>query len=150
MEKVTAIDVETLPQMSGDEISRVWAAVFGKKPPAGLRRELKVPILAAKIQERRYGGLSAAARARLARISSALSRGQSVEELARPQIKPGTRIVREWHGQTHVVVALSDHYEYRGERFQSLSEIARRITGTRWSGPLFFGLKKTGGANGRG
>jgi hypothetical protein len=143
------IDIDRLKDMPRKAFDQLWRREFGKPSPFRLRRELKIPILAARIQERRHGGLSPAAKARLARISSALNRGQIVEELTKPQIKPGTRIVREWHGQTHVVVALSDHYEYRGERFQSLSEIARRITGTRWSGPRFFGLKKTGAANGR-
>ena len=149
MESSAKINVDKLCDLVKKDLNRLWVAEFGKPAPSGLRRELKIPILAARIQERRHGGLSAAAKARLARISLALSRGQGVEELAKPQIKPGTRIVREWHGQTHVVVTLNDHYEYRGDRFQSLSEIARRITGTRWSGPLFFGLKKTGAANGR-
>jgi Protein of unknown function (DUF2924) len=59
----------------------------------------------------------------------------------RPAIKPGTRLVRQWQNQTHVVEIAAAGYEYRGARYESLSEIARLITGTRWSGPLFLGLK---------
>ena len=58
-----------------------------------------------------------------------------------PVIKPGTRLVREWRGQVHVVEAADEGYRYKGERHASLSEIARLITGTRWSDPLFFGLR---------
>ena len=59
----------------------------------------------------------------------------------RPPIKPGTRLVRQWKEQVHVVEVETEGYEYKGTRYESLSEIARLITGTRWSGPLFFGLK---------
>jgi hypothetical protein len=141
--KFEEIDVDELPQMSGSQLCKIWIAVYGKSAPPGLRKELKVPILAARIQEQRFGGLSKTAASRLNRIAKALEQGRAIEEFSRPQIKPGTRLVREWRGQTHVVSAFADHYEYRDESFKSLSEIARRITGTRWSGPLFFGLKKT-------
>jgi hypothetical protein len=58
-----------------------------------------------------------------------------------PGLKPGTRLVRQWRDQVHLVNVEADGYEYQGARYQSLSEIARLITGTRWSGPLFFGIK---------
>ncbi len=58
-------------------------------------------------------------------------------------IKPGLRLVREWRGETHHVLVLEDGFEWNGERRRSLSAIAREITGTRWSGPLFFGLKRS-------
>jgi len=57
------------------------------------------------------------------------------------RIKPGTRIIREWDGDTHEVTVVRDGYSYRGQHYDSLSAIARKITGTRWSGPVFFGLK---------
>jgi hypothetical protein len=56
--------------------------------------------------------------------------------------KPGTRLVREWHGRAHAVIVLEDGFEYQGRRYASLSRIASLITGTRWSGPVFFGLKR--------
>ena len=61
----------------------------------------------------------------------------------RPAIKPGTRLIRQWKDQVHIVNVEEGNYEYRGARYESLSEIARLITGTRWSGPLFFGLKSS-------
>ena len=149
MEKFTDIDVEKLVGMSGDELCRVWLKVFGKAAPVDLRRQLKIPILAARIQEQRYGGLSKDSKTRLKRIADGLATGKVVDELSRPQIKPGTRLVREWKGKAHIVVAFADHYEYQDQRFGSLSEIARKITGTRWSGPLFFGLKKAAAGSSR-
>jgi hypothetical protein len=64
-------------------------------------------------------------------------------EPARTQLKAGTVLVREWHGVSHRVTVLDDGFDFRGERFRSLSEIARKITGVRWSVPLFFGLKSS-------
>lgn len=149
MEKFTDIDVENLVDMSGDELCRLWLKVFGKASPIDLRRQLKIPILAARIQEQRFGGLSKDSRSRLKKIADGLATGKAVDELSRPQIKPGTRLVREWKGKAHIVVAFADHYEYQDQRFGSLSEIARKITGTRWSGPLFFGLKRVPGGSAR-
>jgi len=57
-------------------------------------------------------------------------------------LKPGTKLIREWHGHAHTVSVLDDGFEYQGERFGSLSRVARRITGVHWSGPLFFGISK--------
>ena len=64
-------------------------------------------------------------------------------EPARTRLKAGTGIVREWHGVTHRVTVLDDGFDFAGERFRSLSEVARKITSVRWSGPLFFGLKSS-------
>jgi hypothetical protein len=58
------------------------------------------------------------------------------------RLKPGTKLVREWHGQVHTVDVLEDGFIYQGERYRSLTRIARRITGTPWSGPLFFGIRR--------
>ncbi len=74
-------------------------------------------------------------------LASALEADPKATVSSRPQIKPGTRLVREWKQQVHAVEVEAEGYQYRGVRYESLSEIARLITGTRWSGPLFFGLK---------
>jgi hypothetical protein len=59
-----------------------------------------------------------------------------------PLLKPGTRLLREWGGKTHTIIVLEDGFEHGGERYQSLTQIARRITGVHWSGPRFFGLRR--------
>ncbi len=67
----------------------------------------------------------------------------------RPQLKPGTRLIREWQGRTYEVVVLDDGLSWQGTQYRSLSAIARKITGTAWSGPLFFGLKQNRSASRR-
>ncbi len=64
--------------------------------------------------------------------------------LHRIRLKPGSHLIREWRGEVHRVTVLDDGFDYRGTRYASLSQIARAITGARWSGPLFFGLRNTG------
>ena len=80
------------------------------------------------------------ARRALARAGEDIARG-SPPSAPPSTIKPGTRLLREWQGVTHEVIVLDDGVRYRGETWGSLSAVAREITGTRWSGPLFFGLK---------
>ena len=100
-----------------------------------------IPFLAYKIQERAHGGLGPRTRAELRRIARGLERPPgSAEPRTQRRIKPGTRLVRQWRGETHEVAVGESGFEYRGTDYRSLSEIARKITGTRWSGPAFFGL----------
>jgi hypothetical protein len=99
---------------------------------------LMLPILAFRIQEITHGGLIPELATQLhERVTSRNSRPQhSVRTF-----KPGTKLVREWKGKVHEVVITSDGFEYQGEIYKSLSPIACHITGTRWSGPAFFGTK---------
>ena len=130
-----------LPQMSRKDLQALWTKLFDKPPNASLRREILVPILAYRLQERSMGGLKPSTEKRLREFAqSGSSRSQTF--LLRP--KPGTRFVREWQGKLHEVSVLPDGYEYNNRTFASLSEIAREITGTRWSGPAFFGLRRRG------
>ncbi len=86
-------------------------------------------------------GLRAAQKRRLAGITEELKKGGDLSAGPAIRLKPGLRLVREWRGETHDVLVLEDGFEWNGQRRRSLSAIAREITGTRWSGPLFFGLK---------
>ena len=106
-----------------------------------LRRDLMIPILSHRIQEQAFGSLTASSRARLRQLGRAFEADANSAITAVPGIKPGTRLVRQWRGQVHLVSVEAKGYEYQGASYQSLSEIARLITGARWSGPLFFGLK---------
>jgi hypothetical protein len=106
-----------------------------------MRKEVMIQFLAYRMQEQEFGGLSGGSHRRLRELSSALE-SNSTKSLSPGQtIKPGTRLIRQWKDQVHVVNIEERGYEYRGVRYESLSKIARLITGTRWSGPLFFGLK---------
>jgi len=130
-----------LPQMSRKDLQALWAKLFDKPPNPSLRREILIPILAYRLQELALGGLKAAVERRLCDFTqSGSNRNQT--SLLRP--KPGTRFVREWQGKLHEVSVLPDGYDYNDRTFASLSEIAREITGTRWSGPAFFGLRRCG------
>ena len=100
-----------------------------------------IPILAYRIQEEAFGSLSAESRRRLRHLARLFAADPNARIPSVPGIKPGTRLVRQWRGKVHVVSVEEKGYEYKGTPYQSLSEIACLITGARWSGPLFFGLK---------
>jgi hypothetical protein len=101
-----------------------------------------LPILAYRIQERAYGGLDPESERRLREaVGDPKPQGNKKSEKAHA-FKPGTRILREWKGQIHEVLITSSGFEYKGEIFRTLSPIAKRITGTHWSGPAFFGTKR--------
>ncbi len=133
-----------LPKMSKAQLLNLWREHFKKTTPSQVRRELLVRILAYKIQEKAFGGLSNSTRRRLRQLADALEANPSAALPNVRRIKPGTRLIRQWQGKTHQVTVGEAEYEYAGQRYGSLSEIARLITGTRWSGPLFFGLKGNG------
>jgi hypothetical protein len=132
-----------LPTLDRSKLLHLWRANFGKAAPPGIRRELIVPILAYRIQERAYGGLKKETILKLRQLARDFDKRPS-RLIRTNQVKAGTRIVREWRGHTHEVTAVNGGWVYRGVTYKSLSEIARQITGTRWSGPLFFGLKRQG------
>jgi hypothetical protein len=117
-----------------------WGEAFGGLPPKRLPRDLLLRALAYHVQEQALGGLRPVTRRRLARAAQDLGSGRG--RAAGPVvIKAGTRLMREWQGVIHEVIVLEEAVRYRGETWRSLSAVAREITGARWSGPLFFGLK---------
>jgi hypothetical protein len=130
-----------LPTMSKVALGDLWKQFFGSTPPSQLRRDLMISILAYRIQEQAFGTLSARAHERLRQLSRAFEKGNDTAIAGATRIRPGTRLVRQWGDQVHLVNVETNGYEYQGTRYRSLSEIARLITGTRWSGPLFFGIK---------
>jgi hypothetical protein len=131
-----------LPALNKAALGELWKQLFGSTPPTQLRRDLMIPILAYRIQERTFGSLSARGRQRLLHLSRAFEKRSDPVLAPTPRICPGTRLVRQWGDRVHLVNVETNGYEYQGARYQSLSEIARLITGTRWSGPLFFGIKR--------
>ena len=136
-----------LPELSKAALCELWKQLFDASPPSKLRRDLMIPILAHRLQEQAFGSLKSAARTRLRQLSQAFERDSDSAIPSAPQLRPGTRLVRQWRDQVHLVNVKTNGYEYQGARYQSLSEIARVITGTRWSGPLFFGIKNEQGSN---
>ncbi|GIX11558.1 DUF2924 domain-containing protein [Elioraea sp. Yellowstone] len=131
-----------LQTASTPELKQQWRELFGKEPPAFNRAYLQ-SRLAYRIQELAYGGLKPETRARLEALGEQLDGGNAVLRRIRADSRPlpGTRLVREYGGVQHVVTVRADDFEYEGRRYASLSAIARHITGTRWNGWTFFGLK---------
>ena len=97
--------------------------------------------VAYRMQELALGGLRPERQRRLRQIAQEFRETGSTRMRARPELKPGTRVIREWQGRTYEVLVLDDGFSWQSTRYRSLSAIARTITGTPWSGPLFFGLK---------
>ncbi len=124
-----------------------WRELYASEPPVRMSRELIIQAIAYRIQEKMFGGLSRTARIKLCAASDPASAGaRSSRAKTQHRVKAGTRFLREWQGETHEVTAAADgRFLYRDGAYRSLSEIARHITGTRWSGPAFFGLRQQAG-----
>jgi len=136
-----AQQLKKLEGMSAPALRALWKETFGRPHPGWVQKDFLLRALAYHAQEKAYGGLSAAVRRQLLRYAEEVQAKGRIASLDTLKIKPGTRLVRGWGGDTHVVTVVEGGFEYRGKRYGSLSEIARLITGTRWSGPAFFGLK---------
>jgi hypothetical protein len=128
------------------ELKQQWRELFGAEPPPYNRRFLE-SRLGYRIQELAYGGLKPETLARLERLGEQFDGGKVAVRRIRGDDRPitGTRLIREFQGVEHTVTVLQDGYDYQGRPYQSLSAIARAITGTRWNGWVFFGLKNKRG-----
>ena len=115
----------------------IWSEVVGGAPPAKLSLTFMRHIIAFEMQCTAQGGLTRETLSALERIRKG---GKILRYMSEPKI--GARLIREWGGVTHVVEAAADGFRYRGRAYRSLSEVARTITGARWSGPRFFGLNE--------
>ena len=127
-----------LATMEHKELQQHWRELFGREPSPGMRRNHMIPILAYRAQEKAFGGLKESTVRMLREL--ALGNASESQPIYRP--KTGARYVREHNGKLHEVTVLDDGFEYEGESYRSLTEIAKAITGTKWSGPAFFGLKR--------
>lgn len=116
-----------------------WRKLYRAEPPTRLSRDLLIRGIAYRLQERAHGGLSRAAQRRLR--SPAVQGAAAQPSSPHPTLKAGTKLVREWRGRTHTVTVLEEGFDYDGECYRSLTRIAKRITGSHWSGPVFFGLR---------
>src|SRR5947209_7817326 len=130
----------TLPHLQKTALVQLWQELLNTDPPEEMRKELLVQFLAYRLQEKEFSELSGRGHRRIEELADSMD-APSMSVSQKLTIKPGTRLIRQWKDQVHVVNVEEENYEYRGGRYESLSEIARLITGTRWSGPLFFGLK---------
>ena len=124
------------------DLKKQWRELFDSEPPPFNRRYLE-SRLAYRIQELAYGGLKPETIRRLERLGEDLDGGDKKKRGMRADAMPitGTRLLREWQGVEHIVTVTADGFEWQGRPYKSLSAIARAITGTRWNGWVFFGLK---------
>jgi len=130
--------LEELRNCSSSALRQQWRTIFRSVAP-DMPPDLMRRAIAWRLQERVHGGLAPSAMKTILALQASLARdgGGAVA----PVLKPGTRLVREWHGRTYHVLVCDEGYEYDQRRYRSLSQIAREITGAAWSGPRFFGLK---------
>lgn len=135
-----------LQSMSVDQLREKWLDLFGAQPP-DYKRQFMIKRLACRIQELFYGGLSAEALAHLKKVAqddpvATVKRNIPQERTSESALLPGTRLLRIWNGVRHEVIVQEVGFDWNGRIFNSLSAVAREITGTRWNGKVFFGLKK--------
>jgi hypothetical protein len=141
MSKSVLAQIGALKSMPVMGLKARWRELFDNEPPPYNRRFLE-SRLAYRIQELAFGGLKPETVERLAVLAAGLG-GKPAKGARSAQVRPivGTRLIRDWHGSEHSVTVRDDGFEYQGRPYQSLSAIARHITGTRWNGWVFFGLK---------
>ncbi len=136
-----AQELKDLRTRGDHELKERWRNLYGTEPPRKIHRSLLIPAIAYRMQENALGALKPSVRRHLMRVSRSEVDGRQAPSYPSLSPKPGTVLVRDWGGVTHQVKVLEYGLLFRGKRYKSLSEVARVITGSRWSGPLFFGLK---------
>lgn len=134
-------ELKTAPRA---ELLALWTATLGSPPQFRASRELLASTLAWQLQKRKFGDIKPAASRKLGAIASAENGKKPARLLPRhaTNFHPGTAIVKRWRGAEHMVTVLANGFQYRGKVYASLSQLAREITGTRWNGPAFFGLRR--------
>jgi hypothetical protein len=134
-------ELKALEARGDDELKNLWRSLYGTKPPQKIHRSLLIAAVAHRMQENALGALKSSVRRHLMQVADnpASPRPSPHYQSLRP--RAGTVLVRDWGGVTHQAKVLEDGILFRTKRYKSLSEVARVITGSRWSGPLFFGLK---------
>lgn len=141
-EEGVAAFLAAIPEISRADLLEQWLKDHGRAAPKGISRRLLEYSAAYEAQVRVFGGLKPATKRKLDRIA-AQPRDKVEMETSRKstrRLAPGTRLMREWHGRSYHVEVIKTGFVYNGDIYRSLSEIARKITGARWSGPRFFGL----------
>jgi hypothetical protein len=133
--------IAELPGMNPAQLRAKWRECW-RKPAPDIGPDLLRRGIAWKLQARVHGDLPGHIKRELERAVDRLRRGEELLASRRPSLKSGTRLVRSWQGTVHRVLVLDEGYEYDDRRFSSLTQVATAITGTHWSGPNFFGLKK--------
>lgn len=141
-----AVVIAALQTKATKELRIEWRKLHRTAPPSRLSRDLMLRAIAYAVQENVDGGLGLAMQRRLNDLVRTIIAKGAAQFDPGLTLKPGSRLVREWHGRAHTVIVLEDGFEYDGQRYRSLSKVAQQITGVHWSGPAFFGLKRRAAA----
>jgi Protein of unknown function (DUF2924) len=136
-----ATEIAGLSKLGIDELRERWKATYGRAPSREIGRSFLTHAIAYHLQERAYGGLKPSTRHLLAQVAKETASGFSPKKPQTRKAQSGTILIREWQGNAHRVTMLDDGVSFNGKHYRSLSEVAREITGSRWSGPRFFGLR---------
>jgi hypothetical protein len=140
-EDPTGIAIAQLCECNLDELRHRWADLYGMAPTPRTSRDLLIRGVAFRIQEEAHGGLGKASRRQVLKLAEVLRDGGTLPASQGQTFRLGTKLIREWKGRVHEVVITGDGYTWDGKRYRSLTQVARLITGTHWSGPRFFGLE---------
>jgi len=133
-------EVDTLSSFNTGALKHKYLELYGVKSPKRLSREFLMQAIAYKLQENTVGGMSRAHKRKLSALVQKFENEEDISLPVKPLYKSGTRLIREWQGVSHSVTVMEKGFEYEGKQYNSLSAIAREITGARWSGPRFFGV----------
>ncbi len=135
-----ATQLASLPSLDRPTLKEYWRHLYGVAVPINASRAFLTYAIAYRLQEKVLGGLKPSTRRFLTKAAEDASAGKQVA-MPSPTLKPGTRLIREWHGNTYEVSVLEDGFLFQGKQYRSLSKITRIITGVEWSGPQFFGIR---------
>ncbi len=125
------------------ELKKIWGEIYLKPAHPDMRKDLLIRNLVYYQHTRENGDLSPKIKKQLYKLYEEFKQNPDFQPTgSKPNLKPGTRLVREWQGTVHTVTIAAKGYEYQGDSYKSLSAIARLITGSQWSGPAFFGLNQ--------
>ena len=138
LEEVAA-ELSLIPDLPRTDLVKRWTEIYGQPPPKGLSQRMLKCAAAYDLQSRAFGGPKPAVRRRLRRLAKSNDERPPGSDSSK-SLPPGSRLVREWRGRTHTVDVLETGFLFDGQHYGSLSQVARAITGARWSGPRFFGL----------
>lgn len=141
--KTLDVEIARLRDLDVGGLRNRWHTVFGQRPPPHLPRHLLFRVLAYRFQADQLGDLDSESERILDRSGSPENAGQRAVDLSQRTVnlRPGTTLSREWNGRMHRVAVLADGFAWNGKTYLSLSKVAFEITGTRWNGPKFFGLR---------
>jgi hypothetical protein len=137
-------EIANLEEQSLETLKTLWQQVFGSPPSTYAYKEFLIQNLAYHKQAKQHGGLNKRTHRRLTQLFESFKENPEYRPpSSKPLLKSGTRLVREWQGKAYTVTVTGKTFEYLGHEYKNLSIIASLITGTRWSGPAFFGLKRS-------